>query len=148
MWPDFSAARVLCVLGTTALSSIVVTDQRPQASFVISSSVLKSAPSSLYLRVTKVHNPTTAGIALFVFVESVDANQNTIGTRTPLGNVALFPADSPSGFILPVGHALAAVGQGANSSGELRLVIEIRPLHRDLPFKDIELTIAPPEWRS
>jgi hypothetical protein len=49
--------------------------------------------------------------------------------------------------MLPVAGALDNLKGQSRSMKGVRLILEMRRLHGDAPWKEVEVTIAPPHWR-
>jgi hypothetical protein len=63
-----------------------------------------------------------------------------------VGNASLYPADRPGGFRLRASAAFAKLK--AAKATDLRLVVELKRIHPAQPWTQVEVTVAPPQWRD
>jgi hypothetical protein len=82
---------------------------------------------------------------LFVYL----SYQATSGFQKILvGNVGFYPPDRPAGFLLRSSRAFAELKRSTTKPSDVRLSLEIKRLHESKPWTQVEITVAPPEWKS
>jgi hypothetical protein len=144
------AAVLLCAAAwtesDTAGAPIVLSNEKPAGSFPVSAATVTSAPAAVDISVTRVSNPDETALGFYVYLEA-SAVDNQAAPRVLVGNFSLYPADRPAGFMLPVAGALDNLKGQSRSMKGVRLILEMRRLHGDAPWKEVEVTIAPPHWR-
>lgn len=133
--------------GQEQAASIELTNSHPKSSFAVSADVLARSPSVVALSFTRVVNPARTAFAIFVYLsyrppEAVDAAP----LKILVGNGSLYPADRPGGFLLRVSAAFGKLK--AAKATDVRLVLEMRRIHPAEPWFQVEVTAAPPQWRS
>lgn len=134
----------------TTLSPIMLTNDRPTASFAIEPETLASAPAVLALSITKVVNPAKIPFGIFVYLSPAGEKGCPKSEKILVGNFSLYPPDHPAGFLLRASNAfrkLEAEGPRSRSS-EVRLLLEMKRVRETKPWTPVEVTVAPPEWRS
>jgi hypothetical protein len=133
--------------GETPANSVVLTNTRPQASFPLSAATLATAPRVLALHFTRVTNPAGTPFEIFVYLSYEPPQQGSASApaRIPLGDMSLYPPDRPGGFVVRASNAFRKLN--ATKATRVRLVLEMQRLHPGSPWSQIELTVAPPEWR-
>jgi hypothetical protein len=127
--------------------SVELTNGRTEGSFAVSPDTLASSPPVLALSFPRVVNPANTPFVVFVYLtyrpgEAPDAAPRKI----LLGNGSLYPADRPGGFRLRASAAFAKLK--AAKANDVRLVLEMKRLHPAEPWSQVEVTVAPPQWRS
>ncbi|HXJ91988.1 MAG TPA: hypothetical protein VMT20_03805 [Terriglobia bacterium] len=128
-------------------NGVKLTNTRPEASFPVPAATLASSPPVLALHFTQVTNPSETPFQIFVFLSYRPAEEGVAGpVRVLLGNGALYPPDRPGGLIM---RASSAFRQLKAAKGmDVKLVLEMKRLHPQTPWSPVEVTVAPPEWRS
>ncbi len=134
--------------GTQARAeSIELTKNQTTGSFAVSPDVLASAPPVLGLSFPRVVNPANTPFSIFVYFSY--RTEEATGTSTEkalVGNASLYPADRPGGFRLRTSVAFAKLK--AAKATDIRLVVEMKRIHPAQPWTQVEVTVAPPQWRG
>ena len=126
---------------------VKLTDSHPGASFEVSADVLGSSPTVVALSFTRVVNPARTAFAIFVYLSYRPAEAaDAAPLRILLGNGTLYPVDRPGGFRLRVSAAFGKLK--AAKATDVRLVLEMKRIHPAEPWSHVEVTAAPPQWRS
>jgi hypothetical protein len=124
-----------------------LTNSRPEASFAVSPETVAGSPPVLALSFTRVVNPAQTQLQIFVYLSYLPAERREgAPVRIPLGNVTLYPADRPGGFVLRASDALGKLK--AAKATDVRLVLEMKRIHPAEPWSQVEVTVAPPQWRT
>ena len=128
-------------------AQVVLTNSQTEISFAIGPDVVTSAPPLLALSFPRVVNPSNTGFQIFVYF-SYRSVQTASGAphRILIGSGSLFPADSPGGFVLPASKAFSILA--ADKAADVRLVLELKPVHAGQPWPPVEVTVAAPQWRQ
>jgi hypothetical protein len=127
--------------------SIELTNSHPEASFVVSPEVVASSPAVLELRFTRVVNPARTEFQIFVYLSYRPGDEaDAAPIRILLGNGNLYPADRPGAFRLRASTAFGKL-KAAKASG-VRLVLEMKRMHRAEPWSQVEVTVTRPQWRG
>jgi hypothetical protein len=129
---------------------LVLTNERLTGSFPISSATLDAAPPILKLAITQVDNPKNLPFQIFAYFscDAPAAAKSPPGQQKFLvGNFGLYPSDSPAAFVLPTSAAFNKL-KACSSTSNVRLLLEIRRIHERSVWTPLQITIAPPEWRS
>jgi hypothetical protein len=126
---------------------VVLTNSDPEVSFAISPDVVTAAPPVLALSFPQVVNPSNTAFQIFVYFSYRPAQK---GSGAPLrilvGNAGLYPPDHPGGFVLRASKAFGTLR--AEKATDVRLVLEMKPLHHAAPWPPVEVTVAAPQWRQ
>lgn len=137
-----------------AQSSVTLTSSHPSGSFPVAERTVAAAPAVLVVRVTKVVNPGMASFGIFIYLSGPPATEAAQEGRLSkpqkfqIGQFSLFPADRPAGFTLRASPAFARLKEAHSKPGGVRLLIELKPLRKTQSIGQVEVTIAPPEWRT
>lgn len=124
-----------------------LTNSRPETSFAVSPETVASSPPMLALSFSRVVNPAQTALQIFVYLSYVSAEKReSPPLRIPLGNVTLYPADRPGGFVVRASGALGKLR--AAKATDVRLVLEMKRIHPAEPWSQVEVTVAPPQWRT
>lgn len=133
--------------GQVRAEPIALTSSSPEASFIVRADTLASSPTVLALNFTRVVNPARTSLQIFVYLSyRTGEKPSAAPVRILLGNTSLYPADRPGGFRLRVSDAFGKL-KAANAT-DARLVIEMERIHPAEPWSQVEVTVAPPQWRS
>jgi hypothetical protein len=136
---------LLLLAFTSSAESVTLTNARPAGSFLLQQDLLKQPPAVLEVSVTKVVNPASRPINIFVYFSAVkkDASQ-----KIQVGNFSLYPADRPGKFMLDPAPAFRKLAETKDAGvKEWRVVFELeRPAAE--PTSRVEVTIAAPNWKS
>ena len=124
-----------------------LTNSRTTGSFAVSPETLRRAPAVLALSFPRVANPASTPFAIFVYLSyRTREGKEAPPVKILLGNGSLYPADRPGGFRLRSSAAFAKLK--AAKATHVRLVLEMKRLHPAEPWSQVEITVAPPAWRS
>lgn len=129
-------------------ASATLTSTHPSAFFAISLETLKSAPPVVVIQVTKVANPGRAAFQVFVYLSYRSAPGQEGVEKIPIGNVGLFPADRPAGFLLRASKAFAQLKATASSAIDVCVLVELKPRRKTDMLTSVEVTVAPPQWKA
>jgi len=129
--------------------AIKLTNVHAVASFPVTPETLKAAPPILELSVTKVVNTAKIPVTIFVSFSPPGAKAESEPEKIPIGNFSLYPPDLPGKFLLPASDAFRKLkDEGADlQAKEVRLQLEMKPIHETKMDAPIEVTIAEPQWR-
>ena len=127
---------------TAAREVVTLTTEHQTASFKIESDLLRRLPEILEVSVTKVVNPTSSSIDIFVYIASGEGNK---AERESIGSFSLYPADRPGKFMLSPAAAFRKFSETRKSLGAetVRLEFEMK-LPDNKPR--VEVTIETPNW--
>jgi len=126
---------------------VELTNNQTTGSFAVSPDTLRSAPPVLALSFPRVVNPANTPFVILAHLSYRGGEgKDTAPLRIPLGNGSLYPADRPGGLRLRTSAAFAKLK--AAKATDVRLVLEIKRLRPAEPWSQVEITVAPPEWRS
>jgi len=126
---------------------VELTNSQTKGSFALSPNTLASAPPVLGLSFTRVVNPANTPFVVCVYFSyRPGETAGTARRRILLGNGSLYPADRPGGFRLRASAAFAKLK--AAKATDVRLALEMERLHPAEPWSQVEVTVAPPQWRS
>jgi len=133
--------------GQEEAAQVVLTNSHPEVSFDISPDVVTTSPPVLALSFPRVVNPSNTAFQIFVYFSYRPAQKGSgAPLRILIGNGSLYPADHPGGLVLRASNAFSALR--ADRATDVRLVLEMQPLHRALPWPPVEVTVAAPQWRQ
>ena len=126
---------------------VMLTNRQTEGSFAVSPDTLASAPPVLALSFIRVVNPANTPFVVFVYLSyrPVETGSNA-PRRILLGNGSLYPADRPGGLRLRASAAFAKLKTARAT--DVRLVLEMKRLRPAEPWSEVEVTVAPPQWRS
>jgi len=139
---------------TTA--TITLTNQNPTGSFAVKPDVIKSAPtnsevppvaSAVILPVTKVVNPKSRAVNVFVYLSRVNEKRDEAAQKIEVGSFSLYPADRPGKFTLNTAPALRKALNASNDANikDWRLVLELDQ-KAEQASSPVEMTIGAPIW--
>jgi hypothetical protein len=132
------------------LPAVTLTNDRPAASFPINPETLASAPPILRVSITKVVNPGETSFEIVVYLSRSSGEGQRTGEKFLVGNFSLYPSDHPASFTLRASQAfrqLNATGPVSKST-PVRLLLVMKRVRESKPWTPIQITVAPPEWRS
>lgn len=136
--------------------TITLTNQNPTGSFAVKPDVIKSAPTSsgvppvasaVIVPVTKVVNPKSRAVNVFVYLSRVNEKRDEVAQKIEVGSFSLYPADRPGKFTLNTAPALRKALSASNDANikNWRLVLELDQ-KTEQASSPVELTIAAPIW--
>lgn len=128
-------------------ASVTLSNNAPSASFPVSDAILQSAPPVLALRVSRVVNPSALAVHLLVYL-TYGGQAHASPQKILIGDVGFYPPDRPAGFLLRSSRAFDQLKAVHPHPVDVRLLLELRRLHQTQPWSPVQLTVAPPEWRS
>jgi hypothetical protein len=129
-------------------ANATLTSDHPAGSFSIPPETLRSAPPVVVIQVTKVANPAGTPFQMFVYLSYRSAPGQEQKEKIPIGNLGLFPADRPAGFLLRASNAFAQLKATASSATDVCVLVELKPLHKTDRLTSVEVTVAPPKWKA
>jgi hypothetical protein len=129
------------------LKAITLTNDRPAGDFPVDPHTAASAPALLRIRVTKVFNPGKIPFQVFLYLSTSEA-AGSKAEKIPVGNVGFYPVDQPGAFQLRASTAFAKLKAANPKAKDVRLLLEMERLHPDQPWTPVEITVAPPVWKS
>jgi hypothetical protein len=129
-------------------ANAILTSDHPAGSFAIPPETLRSAPPAVVIQVTKVANPSGTPFQIFVYLSYRSAPGQQQAEKIPIGNVGIFPADRPAGFLLRASKAFAQLKATTSSATDVCVLVELKPLHKTDRLTSVEVTVAPPKWRA
>jgi hypothetical protein len=134
---------------SAASSSVTLTHEHPVNSMPVEAEVLSGGSEILEVEITKVVNPASTSVAIFVYLSRATKTKSE-AEKNLVGNFSLYPPDRPGKFLLNAGPALHKVAPGDTSSmaNDVRLVFEMKRLDETVAWTPVELIIAQPKWRS
>jgi hypothetical protein len=131
----------------TQATGVILTNTRPEVSLPVPAATVASSPPVLALHFTQVTNPAGTPFQILVSLSYHPADKSTARpVRILLGNVALYPPDRPGGIVVRASSAFRKLN--AAKAKDVRLVLEMKRLHPRTPWSSVEVTVAPPEWRT
>jgi hypothetical protein len=122
---------------------LALTGERPSGFFVLAPDILASPPPVLQISITKVVNPALTPFEVLVYLAPQGKKGDPEPEKIMLGNFSLYPADQPAGFVLRSANAFKKPGA---TSGEVRLLIELRRIRETDSWTNLQVTIDPPKW--
>jgi hypothetical protein len=128
-------------------ANATLTSAHPSGFFAISPETLRSAPPVVVIQVTKVANPGGTPFQVFVYLSYRSAPGQEL-EEIPIGNVSLFPADRPAGFLFRASKAFAQLKATASSAIDVCVLVELKPLRKTDRLTSVEVTVAPPQWKA
>jgi hypothetical protein len=131
-------------------ASITLTDRRPAAFFRVSRETVSDAPPVLHVLVPRVVNPAGTALLVEVYftVEPAGGAAALPPRRISVGHFAFFPANRGSGYVMNTSTAFRELKSMSAANEEIRLWFELRRLHPEKPWTKVEVSIAPPEWKT
>jgi hypothetical protein len=129
-------------------ANATLTSDHPAESFAIPPETLRSAPPVVVIQVTKVVNPGRTPFQIFVYLSYRSAPGQQQAQKIPIGNVGLFPADHPAGFLLRASSAFERLKATASSATDVCVLVELKPLRKSDKLTSVEVTVAPPQWKA
>ena len=133
-------------VATAEKGVVTLTTEHPTGSIKLDPDLLKRSPEVLEVSITKVVNPTSSPIDVFVYLASpIERNKPEL-EKVQLGSFSLYPVDRPGKFMLSPGEAFRKLSETrkASSAEELQLVFEMKLPAEKNP--SVEVTIASPKW--
>ncbi len=133
------------------LTPVTLTNDCPEGSFLITPEILASPPAVLALAMTQVVNPAKTPFQVFVYLSYQPSSAEKRGpapVKILLGNVGLYPPDRPAGFLLRASTAFRKMKGASSKPTEVRLLLEMKRIHARKPWTPVDVTVAPPEWRT
>jgi len=130
---------------------VTLTNDHPEGSFLIAPQILASAPPVLALAMTQVINPDKTAFQVFVYLSYQPGSEEKHSpgpTKILLGNVGLYPPDRPGGILLRSSTAFRKLKAASSNPTDVRLLLEMKRIHETTPWTPVEVTVAPPEWRT
>ncbi|MCM3901391.1 MAG: hypothetical protein ND866_06775 [Pyrinomonadaceae bacterium] len=135
--------------GQEKMAPITLTKERAVNSFPVTPQTLAAAPQILEVSVTKVVNPEKLPVAIYVSLSPAGEKAVPELEKIPLGNFSLYPPDRPGKFLLQATAAFDKLkGAVAPKANEVRLVLEMKSLDAKESSAPVEVTLAPPQWRT
>jgi hypothetical protein len=134
---------------TPAGETVTLTYDHPTASFAVAPDVLKKAPATLEVSVTKVVNPAAKSVTILVHLSPANEKGELSNARIAVGNFSLYPVERPGKFMLDAADALrtAAGTRMPPDAKGWRLVFELER-QAEQGSAPLEVTIAAPNWKS
>lgn len=129
-------------------TAITLSNVHPTGEFPVDPQTVAAAPAVLALKVTNVVNPAGTAFQLFVSLTYQPAVSPSATKKIPVGNVGFYPPDRPAGFLLRSSRAFGELKHSGARPDNVRLSLEIKRLHESKPWTPVEITVAPPEWKS
>jgi hypothetical protein len=129
-------------------ANATLTSDHPSESFAIPHETLKSAPPVVVLQVTSVANPEGTPFQLFMYLSYRAAPGQQQTERIPIGNVGLYPADRPAGFLLRASSAFERLKETAPGTTDVSVLVEMKPLRKTGTLTSVVVTVAPPQWKA
>ncbi len=129
-------------------ASATLTSDHPAESFAIPPETLRNAPPVVVIQVTKVANPGGTPFQIFVYLSYRSTPGQKQAEEIPIGNVGLFPANRPAGFLLRASSAFEQLKATASSTTDVCVFVELKPLHKTDRLTSVEVTVAPPQWKA
>jgi hypothetical protein len=125
-----------------------LTSDHPAESFAIPPDTLRIAPPVVVIQVTNVANPNGTPFQIFVYLSYQSAPGQKQTEKIPIGNVGLFPADRPAGFLLRASSAFELLKATAPNASVVSVLVELKPLRKTDKLTSVEVTVAPPKWKA
>jgi hypothetical protein len=122
---------------------LTFTGQNPSGSFRIARATVASAPTILVVDLTRVVNPARTPVSFFVYLTGWDRCDTQ---RYLIGNFALFPPDHGGKFLLNPSDAFRKYRAECSSSGDARLILEMKRLNSSQPWGQVKVLVTPPAW--
>jgi len=132
-------------------TQVTLTNDHPEGSFLIAPEILASPPPVLALAITQVINPNNTAFQLFVYLSyhpGAEEKRSPVPAKILVGNVGLYPPDHPGGFLLRSSTAFRKLRAANSNPADVRLLLEMKRIHEGTPWTPVEVTVAPPEWRT
>ncbi|HEV2176784.1 MAG TPA: hypothetical protein VGW33_06245 [Terriglobia bacterium] len=130
---------------------VTLSNDHPEGSFLIPPEILAAPPAVLALTMTQVINPAKTAFQIFVYLSyhpGSGEKRRAAPAKILIGNVSLYPPDRPAGFLLRASTAFRKLKAATSKSSDVRLVLEMKRIHPAKPWTPVEVTVAPPEWRT
>lgn len=133
---------------TPAGEPVTLSWKNPTGTFLLPAVLLKKPPQVLEVSVTKVVNPASQPITIFVYLSPRNQKADAADNRIEVGNFSLYPVDRPAKFLLDAA-ALGGVSERRKVPAAKEWQLEYK-LERTGPESSspLEVTIAPPTWKS
>lgn len=131
---------------TSTPETITLTTENPSGSFGLKSELVNNPPEVLEVSVTKVVNPASSPVSIFVYL--APKSEKSKSERVEVGNFSLYPVDRGGKFMLSPRGALRKFEETKKTSGdqEVRLIYEMQL--PDQNKSSVSVTIASPAWPS
>ena len=130
---------------TPEQETMTLTDKEVVQSFPLTPDQVSHLPEVLEVSVTKVVNPASTPVSIFVYLAPVDDKRKAEGVE--LGNFSLYPVDRPGKFMLSAQAALAKSSKPSPSRDDrwkLNFVMRLPEQNKS----NVEVTIARPNWKN
>jgi len=127
--------------------SIELTREHPSGYFALEAKTLAAAPPIVALSFPKVENPGKIGMeaaAYLAYYSRAGAEEGKI----LIGNVAFYPSDQPAGFLLRASQAFAELKEKHPNAANVRLLVQMKPIHRAQSWAGVRVTVAAPKWKD
>jgi hypothetical protein len=135
-------------ISTVRDTPLKLTNLNPSGFFPLAPGAVAAAPPLLSLAIIEVVNPEKAAVQILVYLVPSDGGP-TPKEKILVGQFGLFPPDHPARFTLRSSDAFQKLSAANSTSrNQVRLLLELKPLSQKRSLPNIELTIAPPEWRT
>ncbi len=130
--------------------SVTLTNEHPSGSFPVEKQLLINPPEILEVQITKVVNSAATPLNIFAYLTTVGEKGKPEPEKIVVGNFSLYPADRPGKFMLGPAAAFRKLNEmkTVSNTNELQLVLEMQRVDETRPWTALELTFAPPNWRS
>jgi len=131
------------------VAPVTLTNENPNGFFPVSSDVVKCAPATVAIAVTRVSNPSLTAFEIQVYLVPPDAQPDKKGAAADkilIGDFSLYPADHPARFVLRSADAFKKMSANGNGSDGVRLLIELKRMRESGPWPPMQVTFDPPQW--
>jgi hypothetical protein len=136
--------------------TVTLTNQNPTGSFPLQPDLIKNVPapnsvpptfSGLQVTVTKVANPNTRAVTVFVYLSRPNEKRDKPAEKIEVGSFSLYPVDRPGKFTLNAGPALRKAANASNDANikNWKLMFELDQ-KTEQASSPLEVTIAAPIW--
>ena len=133
----------------SAIEHVVLTAEHPEGSFAVAPEVLASPPALLALTMIRVVNPANTPVEFQIYLACRPGSKpGAAPVKIPLGTVALYPPDRAAAFRLRASTAFRRLRTAMSEPADVRLVVEMKRIHEEIPWSPIKVTLAPPKWES
>lgn len=129
-------------------ASVRLTNDHPTGYFILDPETIASAPPVVAISLTRVVNPGGTPFQLFVYFIYESGAGEKGRTRIPIGNFSLYPLDRPGGARLRASNAFRQLKVARPKPTDVRLMLELKRIHENRPWTQVEVTVAAPEWRA
>ena len=132
-------------------TDVTLTSERPTGYFLLDPEMFASAPPVLAVRITRILNPSKIPLQVFVYLSyqtKAGGKRGTEPEKILIGNFDLYPADRPARFLLCASTAFRKLKTTSPKPTDVQLLLQMKRLHETRTRTPVEVTLAPPEWRS